>query len=408
MNNPSAAALGETDKRRTIAFLNWAHALDHYVMLIYPTVVIGLQAVYARTYAELIALSTASFIAFGVFSLPAGWLADHWSRRSMMALFYFGCGLSLLAAGAAPSPIMLAVALFSLGIFAAIYHPVGMAMLIEVSQARGRTLAFNGVCGNVGAALAAGITAVVASLFGWRIAFFLPAAICLITGVLYLKYMPQDLPAGTKRQTAPAVALTPWLAASVFGLFIVIALAAGVTFNALSIALPKIVDERLAEHVPLVLVGGLATAVFMCGALAQLAVGRLVEFVGPHILLAAVCSLGVIGTVWAAHASGVALIMALALAMVAIYGQVTVNDIVIARYTADAWRGRVYAVRYFLLFITAGASVAMIALLHGRGGFDLVLLATAAVACVFFVATVLLAILVSGAETRQPAAQPAE
>jgi MFS family permease len=204
------------------------------------------------------------------------------------------------------------------------------------------------------------------------------------------------------------VALTPWLAASVFGLFVVIALAAGVTFNTLSIALPKIVDERLAQHVPLILVGGLATAVFMCGALAQLAVGRLVEWIGPHILLAIVCGLGVVGTIWAAHASGVALVMALALAMVAIYGQVTVNDMVIARYTADAWRGRVYAVRYFLLFTTAGASVAMIALLHGRGGFDLVLLATAAVACIFFVATVILAILVSGAETKQPVAQPAE
>jgi MFS family permease len=407
-NSGAAAVLDEADKRRTIAFLNWAHALDHYVMLIFPTVVIGLQAVYARTYAELIALSTASFIAFGVFSLPAGWLADHWSRRSMMALFYFGCGVSLLAAGAAPNAVTLAIALFALGIFAAIYHPIGMAMLIEASQARGRTLAFNGVCGNLGAALAAGITAVLASLLGWRIAFFLPAAICLATGVLYLKFMPQDLHGAAKRKTIPAVALTPWLAASVFGLFIVIALAAGITFNTLSIALPKIVDERLAKHVPLVLVGGLATAVFMCGALAQLAVGRLVEWIGPHILLAIVCGLGVVGTIWAAHASGVALVIALALAMVAIYGQVTVNDMVIARYTADAWRGRVYAVRYFLLFTTAGASVAMIALLHGRGGFDLVLLTTAAVAFVFFVAAVLLALLVSGAETKQPVAQPAE
>ncbi len=409
MNNPNAAtALQDTDKRRTIAFLNWAHALDHYVMLIYPTVVIGLQAVYARTYAELIALSTASFIAFGVFSLPAGWLADHWSRRSMMALFYFGCGVSLLAAGVAPNAIALAIALFSLGIFAAIYHPVGMAMLIEVSQARGRTLAFNGVCGNVGAALAAGITAVLASLLGWRAAFFLPAIICIATGVLYLKFMPQDLHAGTKRKTAPAVALTPWFAAAMFGLFIVIALASGVTFNTLSIALPKIVDERLAKDVPLVLVGGLATAVFMCGALAQLAMGRLVEWVGPHILLACVVGLGVIGTIWAANASGIALMVALALAMVSIYGQVTVNDMVIARYTADAWRGRVYAVRYFLLFITAGASVGMIALLHGRGGFDLVLLATAAVAFVFFVAAVGVALLVSGVEAKQPAVQPAE
>jgi len=83
-HTPPAA---ERERRRAIGFLNWAHALDHYVMLIFPTVVIGLEAVYGRSYTDLIVLSTASFVAFGVFSLPAGWLADHWSRRNMMAAF---------------------------------------------------------------------------------------------------------------------------------------------------------------------------------------------------------------------------------------------------------------------------------------------------------------------------------
>src|SRR5882762_2633280 len=125
----SSMATAETNKR-SIGFINWAHALDHYVMLIFPTVVIGLEIVYGRSYAELIALGTPAFIAFGVFSLPAGWLADRWSRRNMMAVFYAGCGLSLLAAGLAPNLIALAAALTALGVFAAIYHPVGTAMLI--------------------------------------------------------------------------------------------------------------------------------------------------------------------------------------------------------------------------------------------------------------------------------------
>src|SRR5215472_3262992 len=140
------ALQSQAAKRRAIAFLNLAHAIDHFVLLIFPAVVIGLEVVFNRAYAEMIALSTAAFVAFGVFSIPAGWLADRWSRRNMMALFYFGCAVSLLAVGLAPTPIMLAVAMFLLGTFAAIYHPVGMAMLIDVSRARPRTLAFNGVC----------------------------------------------------------------------------------------------------------------------------------------------------------------------------------------------------------------------------------------------------------------------
>src|SRR5205085_804961 len=117
---------------------------------------------------------------------------------------------------------------------------------------------------------------------------------------------------------------------------------------------------------PLVAVGWIATAVFMCGALAQLAVGRLVEWIAPHLLFVIVVALAFVGIVWAANATGPALLGALALTMAAIYGQVTVNDMVVARYTADAWRGRVYAVRYFLVFISSGAAVATIAFLHGR------------------------------------------
>jgi MFS family permease len=115
----------EARRRLSIGFNNFAHAVDHYVMLIFPTVVIGLEAVYGRPYSELLVLGTASFFAFGIFSLPAGWLADHWSRRNMMVVFYIGCGLSLAAASVSPNFVVLAVALFALGVFASSYHPAG-------------------------------------------------------------------------------------------------------------------------------------------------------------------------------------------------------------------------------------------------------------------------------------------
>jgi hypothetical protein len=135
----------------------------------------------------------------------------------------------------------------------------------------------------------------------------------------------------------------------------------------------------------------------------------LVERFPPHILFAVIASLQFLGVLWAAQASGRMLIVALAVAMAAIYAQVTVNDLVIARYTADAWRGRVYAVRYFLTFLVSGAAVSAIALLHGRGGFGLVLGTTAVIALGFVVATAAIAVLVNGVEKeRTRAVVPAE
>src|SRR5499433_3780641 len=151
----AASTQHDLDRRRSIAFLNWAHALDHFVLLIYPTIVIGLQVVYQRSYSELIALSSTAFVAFGV--------------------------------------------------FASIYHPVGMAMLIEASNARGRTLAFNGVCGNLGVSLAAGIRAALATWVHWRAAFLAPAVICVATGVVYYWLTPDDRHHVNTRQSKPAV-----------------------------------------------------------------------------------------------------------------------------------------------------------------------------------------------------------
>ena len=392
----------------SIGFNNFAHAVDHYVMLIFPTVVIGLEIVYGRPYSELLVIGTASFFAFGIFSLPAGWLADHWSRRNMMVVFYLGCGASLAAAAAAPNFVMLAIALFALGVFASIYHPVGTAIVVAAATNRGRTLAFNGVCGNIGVSLAAGITAALTAWIGWRGAFLVPAGVCIVTGIAYLVMVPDDRKLAAGRSSAPDVRLATWMMVTMFALFILIGTTAGLVFNTMTIALPKVIDERIGSNISLVAVGGIATAVFLCGAVAQLAVGRVIERYPAHLVFAFTGLMQFLGVIWVVYATGYALLGALAFAIAFVYAQVTVNDFVIARYTADAWRARVYAVRYFITYVISGAAISMIAFLHARGGFDLVLGTTAIIAFGFVIGTAGVAFLVSGVERNSKAVQPAE
>ena len=184
------------------------------------------------SYAELIAIGTPSFIAFGVFSLPAGWLADRWSRRNMMALFYVGCGLSLLAAAARAEPRR------ACGRAVRARHVRGDLSsrrhrdADRAATSRGRSLAFNGVCGNLGVALAAGITALLIYAFGWRGAFLVPArGRASRPAVVYLRLVPDDRRSAGARASAPDVAFAPWLAVTIFGLFMIIALSAGLVFH---------------------------------------------------------------------------------------------------------------------------------------------------------------------------------
>ncbi|TXN46440.1 MFS transporter, partial [Methylobacterium sp. WL18] len=158
----------ETLSRRTLRFVNVAHALDHYVLLIYPTAVIAIAAQTGLSYGELIGLATGAFVAFGLCSLPMGWLADRFGRRTMLAVFFLGYGLSCLGVASATSPLSFALWLCVLGLASAIYHPVGSTMLVTHARRLGRDLGINGVWGNLGAASASGVTALLGASVGWR------------------------------------------------------------------------------------------------------------------------------------------------------------------------------------------------------------------------------------------------
>ena len=78
----------------------------------------------------------------------------------------------------------------------------------------------------------------------------------------------------------------------------------------------------------------------------------------------------------------------LVLAMAAIYGQVVVNDAMVARYVPASHRAKAFSVRYFLGFTTSGLAVPLIALLYGLNGFGLVLGAAALFGTVIFLCSI--------------------
>jgi MFS family permease len=389
--------------RRTIAFVNIAHALDHFVLLIYPTAVIAIAAERQLSYASLIGLATGAFVAFGLFSLPMGWLADRMGRRNLLAIFFGGCGIACLGLSTASSPVMFGIWLFVLGVFSAIYHPIGSTMLVSHTSQLGRDLGINGVWGNLGAALASGITALLAASLGWRAAFILPGLVCLLAGIAFVRLVPGDGDSHGKSGNTHAVipVVRPM---TLFLLFAAAIVAGGMTFNITTIALPKIIDERAGASLPLVLIGSLATLVFAFGALTQLLMGRLVDrFTLPRIFVG-LSILQPLGLGLAAVTSGIPMLAGLILAMAAIYGQVVVNDAMVARYVPSQYRAKAFSVRYFLGFTTSGLAVPLIALLHGMSGFTLVLSAAATFGTIIFLCS--LGFLLAAQPSSKPTSLP--
>lgn len=355
--------------RLTVAFLNLGHFLDHLAMLIYATAVLVMTSQFGLSYQDMLPLSIGGFIAFGGGSLPSGWLGDRWGRRNMMVVFFLGLGAALVLAGLVTSRWQIVAALTLIGVFASIYHPVGIAMLVRDQARVGRALGWNGVWGNLGLAFAAFIAGWFSDHVSWRVAFIAPGLFTLAAGVAFALLVPNGAAPATKVAAGAARHVPDALARRVFALLTLTTLCSGVIFAAATNALPKIFDERLAALVHTTSgIGTLVAAVYTVAAMAQLLVGQLIDrftlrgiFLPLAVLQAPLLLLAGMLSDWAMLALAVAM-------MFVVFGLIPINDAMVARYAHESWRARAYAVRYVVSFGASLPAIPLVAYLQPKAG----------------------------------------
>jgi MFS family permease len=372
--------------RTVIRYINAAHVIDHMFMLIFPAAVLGMTATFGLDYAALISLSIGGFIAFGACSLPAGWLGDLWSRRTMMLAFFFGIGASAIFTGLSSSTPMLVAGLTLIGVFAAIYHPVGTAMLVAHAENRGREIGVNGMWGNLGVAFSALLTGVLTAHFGWRAAFILPGVVAILLGLGFaLQVREQAAPAApVKKQSVADPRLSLFM---VFAVLAVVTATSGLLFNATTVTYPKLFQERVQSLLasPQTL-GVMVSLAYAFGAVAQLIIGHWLDRVGLKKLFVLLTVVQAPLLVGMAYVADWPLIVLGAGLMFAIFGQVTVNDGMVAQFVAPRWQSRVFALRYFLSFGASATAIPLVAWMEPRQGLAGLYAVLAGVAVLTFVA----------------------
>ncbi|KAA0076912.1 MFS transporter [Tardiphaga sp. P9-11] len=375
---------------RVITLVNVAHFIDHYAMLIFAAAVIVMGPTMNMTYTELLPYATPGFMAFGAGSLVTGWLGDRWSRRHMMVIFFYGIGLSMMAVGFVQTPLQLGAALFSVGLFASIYHPVGTAMIVSYADKLGSAMGINGVFGNFGVASSALITGVLGQFLGWRWAFIVPGLVTIAAGVVFMREVAHEDRSGFKQAAAQARVAKSDMWRVILALLVTV-VAISTVFNAITVALPKLFAERLSDMTDSpALLGVIAACVYVFGAATQYNIGKLID---KHSLKAVSVPLSLVLApflYFAASQSNVSLIVVAIGIIIGLFGQITVNEAIVGKYTSEEWRSRAYAVRYFVGFTAAGASVGLVAWLYEQGGFIMMLHAFAALSALVIVAALIL------------------
>ncbi len=371
---------------RQMQLINAAHLLTHYSLLILPTAVLAMAAPnspFGADYGPIVALATAMFALYGAGSLPQGWLAARFGRPRLMLAFFLGTGASLVAASFAQGPASLAITLGFAGFFSAIYHPIGTAMLVEAAGDKpGRALGVNGVFGNLGVASAPLVTAFLSQQIGWRAGFAVPGLVCIALGLWWMTQNHVEIARHVQGRPFPDIPKAVVRRALI--VMLSISAASGLIFNAFTVLLPKLMEERLASEPGLLpVVGVLAFSVTLCGALTQFTVGRLIDHTTLKRIflplgLTLVPAMGLLAVV-----HGWLTLPLAGLVAAVIFGQVTINETMTARYISPHMRAQIYSLRFFIGFIGGAAAAPLVGFLHERtGSLSAIVLILAAVGCV--------------------------
>ena len=341
------------------SLLNIAHAVDHLFLLIFAAAVatIATEFGYAK-WEDLMPFGAGAFLMFGLGSLPAGRLGDLWGRRSMMLWFFFGIGAAAVLTAAAQNAWQLAAALTLIGVFASIYHPVGIPMLLERAANPGATIGFNGLSGNLGIAVAALLTGFLIKWVGWRAAFIVPGLLSIACGVVFALTCPAEAEAPSKRKGGAKVTLPPAMLARAMVVMTAAAVTSSVLFNFTTNGNGQLIEQRFRGVMedPATL-GILLAIVYAVASIAQVVVGNLVSrfALKPFFMFMVVAQIPMLYL--ASTAQGWWLFAALMGVMIFVFGAIPFTDLMIARYVDDRVRSRVSGIRLGVSFAVSSLSV---------------------------------------------------
>jgi FSR family fosmidomycin resistance protein-like MFS transporter len=345
-------------------FSSIGHAFMHMFAAFYFIIVLSIEVEWNLSYDELIKLWSLGALLIGLGAIPFGWLSDRWSRSSMMVIMFFGMGASSILCGLSSSILGLFLGLSILGLSCSIYHPVGIAWVVNSSKKKGKALGINGIFGGIGIGSGAFIAGFLLKFFSWNMTFIIPGLISIIIGffLLILIFFNKISFENIKSEfideastTNNLIIIALIMLCAMFGL--------GLTFQIMQTSLPKVFDIRLNDYSTFKIGSTIGIIYFLSG---------LMTFIGGMLAdkfsLKKIYIIGLAGQVPCylsiAYFSGFPLIFVCLAAAMFNSSILPAENILLSKFTPEKHHGLIYGCKFIIVFCSGPLAVFFVAQIY--------------------------------------------
>ncbi len=372
-------------ERRGLTYVSICHGLLHVLELTYGVVLVSVADDLGVTFLVMGIIANVFGFAYGLTALPVGVLADRASETRLLSVCAIGMGVAAVVVSLAQGVVSLGIGLCVLGVALGLFHPVGSAFVSRTATNTGIGFAYLGVGGNLGLALGPIMAGAIASGFGWRIAYATFAVPCVILGLLFMRLPQRHSDAVVKSDAAvdaDSESLRPYLVP--LGLILLVTVMIGLVYRGVVTFLPSYLSGEgglsIAGMDPVMLAGSFTTVALLFG------VGG--QFVGGYLsdrhrreaiaLVSSAVSVPALLAVW--YFGGVAMLGAAATFAFFHFMSQPVFNALIADYSPDRWRGRMYGIYFFCAFGVGSFSASLLGFVVESYGVEIVFLVCAGIA----------------------------
>ncbi len=339
-----------------------------------PPLIPLLVGEFSTDYFHLGIVVTVFSYAFGLGSLPAGYLSDRVGPRRLITLYLFGAGFLSVCILPVESLLTYGILMGLIGLFCSTFHPASNTLISHGIREKGRAFGINGIAGSLGVAIVPALSAWIGSAIVWKAPHVMFGLLGIVIGFFSMtipRWPVKKGSVGVGKESETGLSKISYLNLIVF---FTSAAALGLTYKGIMTFLPTYMGQNVHLSffkVDTVAIGGtIATIALLSGALGQYVAGRLVDSYKPERLYLGAVVFGTIFVFLMAKGTNIFLVVSAIFYSFFYFSTQPIQNYLLTQYLPEHRQGIGFGIHFFLTFGVGSTAAAVCGYLADHFGLE--------------------------------------